>query len=272
MRLVGLHIRLNNTIIDVARYASALQVPIFQCFFIKQSTNQIIHPEADEITEFLTEWRPKFQNLYLHGSYWINLASTPHENRVLVRELELARKFEFTHIIIHPGSAKKSKDKKEGISTIAKSLNYLFKKNDHPVKIILENTAHAGLSIGGDLTDFYYLRERLDYPEKVLFCLDTSHAHSYGYDIISPKGQAEFLAQVDANMGLSNIALIHLNDTKQLKGSRIDRHEKVGDGVLEPILQGFINHDVLKDIPVILELPVILPEEEKKILQTVRSW
>lgn len=272
MRRVGLHIRLNNTLADVARYAWTMQVPIFQCFFIKQTTNQIINPEDAEVAEFLKDWRPKFQDLYLHGSYWINLASTPHENRVLLRELELARRFEFTHIIIHPGSAKKSKDKKEGISTIAKSLNYLFKKNDPPVKIILENTAHAGLSIGGDLMDFYYLKERLDHPEKVLFCLDTSHAHSYGYDIINPKGQIEFLAQVDATMGLSNIALIHLNDTQQSKGSRIDRHEKIGDGVLAPILKEFINHEALKEVPVILELPVTTLEEEEKILQTVRSW
>jgi deoxyribonuclease IV len=271
VRLVGLHVRLNNTIIDVARYAFALSVPIFQCFFIKQSSNQIIQPEEQEITEFLTDWRPKFQNLYLHGSYWINLASTPHENRVLVRELELARKFEFTHIIIHPGSAKKSNDKKEGISTIAKSLNHLL-KHEQNVKIILENTAHAGLSIGGDLKDFYYLKERLEHPEKVLFCLDTSHAHSYGYDIISETGQTEFLAQVDATMGLSNIALIHLNDTQQLKGSRIDRHENIGNGLLTPTLQAFINRDELKTIPVVLELPVSSPEQEEKILQTVRGW
>lgn len=271
MRYVGLHIRLNNTLIDVARHAQAMNVPIFQCFFIKQSTNQIITPDDQEVGEFVREWRPQFKDLYLHGSYWINLASTPGENRVLLRELELAKRFEFTHIIIHPGSAKKSKDKKEGISTIAKSLNHLL-KHEQSVKIILENTAHAGLSIGGDLHDFLHLRQRLDHPEKVLFCLDTSHAHSYGYDILSEKGQAEFLELVDQTMGLANVALIHLNDTKQLKGSRIDRHEKVGEGVLAPILPTFINHESLKNIPVILELPVIAAEEEQAVLNMVRSW
>lgn len=271
MRQVGLHIRLNTTIIDVARHAIQLQVPIFQCFFIKQSTNQIITPENQEVDEFVAHWRPKFQNLYVHGSYWINLASTPGENRVLLRELELAKRFEFTHIIIHPGSAKKSKDKKEGISTIAKSLNHVL-KHESDVKIILENTAHAGLSIGGDLHDFYYLKERLDQPEKVLFCLDTSHAHSYGYDILSENGQTEFLQLVDTTMGLANIAVIHLNDTKQAKGSRIDRHEKIGDGILAPVLQTFVNHEALKKVPILLEMPISLPEEEEKIVQVVRSW
>lgn len=271
MRLIGLHIRLTTTINDLGQYAASLQVPLFQCFLIHQGTNQFIHPTDAEIEEFLTDWRPQFKSLYVHGSYWINLASYAGENKVLMRELELAKRLAFTHMIIHPGSAKNSKDKKEGISNIAKSLNHTLKK-EQEIKIILENTAHAGLSIGGDLQDFYYLRERLDHPEKINFCIDTSHAHSYGYDILTSEGQLQFLELVDQTMGLKNIAVIHLNDTKQTKGSRIDRHENIGDGVLADVLQPFLAHKSLKNIPVILELPVSSLEEEEKMLQMVRSW
>lgn len=271
MRPIGLHIRLTTTLSDLARYAANLNIPLFQCFLIHQATNQFIHPTEDEIQEFLRDWRPLFANLYVHGSYWINLASHPGENKVLLRELDLAKRLAFTHIIIHPGSAKSSKDKKEGISNIAKSLNHVLKK-ENEVRIILENTAHAGLSIGGDLHDFYYLRERLEHPEKVAFCIDTSHAHSYGYDILTPEGQFQFLELVDKTMGLKNIAIIHLNDTKQVKGSRIDRHEKIGDGLLADILQPFLAHESLKSLPIILELPVSFPEEEEKMLQMVRNW
>lgn len=271
MRSIGLHIRLTTTIIDLARYAASLDVPLFQCFLIHQGTNQFIHPADDEIQEFLTDWRPKFKNLYVHGSYWINLASYAGENKVLMRELELAKRLAFTHMIIHPGSAKNSKDKKEGISNIAKSLNHTLKK-EQEIKIILENTAHAGLSIGGDLQDFCYLRERLDHPEKVSFCIDTSHAHSYGYDILTPEGQLQFLELVDKTMGLTNIAVIHLNDTKQPMGSRIDRHEKIGDGMLAEILQPFLAHQSLKNIPVILELPILSFEQDKHMLKMVQDW
>lgn len=271
MKNVGLHIRLTTTLAQVGAYAANLKVPLFQCFLIHQGTNQFIHPTDQEIQEFLTDWRPQFQQLYVHGSYWINLASFSGENKVLMRELTLAKRLEFTHIIIHPGSAKNSKDKKEGICNIAKSLNYTLKK-EQDIKIILENTAHAGLSIGGDLQDFYYLRERLDHPEKVSFCIDTSHAHSYGYDILTPEGQVQFLELVNKTMGLANIAVIHLNDTKQTKGSRIDRHENIGDGMLADILQPFLAHESLKNIPIILELPVSSVQEEEKMLKAVRNW
>lgn len=271
MRDVGLHIRLTTTINDLGKYAASLNIPLFQCFLIHQSTNQFIHPDDNEIEEFLHDWRPRFKNLYVHGSYWINLARFSGENKVLARELELAKRLAFTHMILHPGSVRNVKDKKEGIGNIAKSLNHVFKK-EQEIKIILENTAHAGLSIGGDLHDFYYLRERLEHPEKVAFCIDTSHAHSYGYDIITPEGQLQFLELVDKTMGLSNIAVIHLNDTKQTMGSRIDRHEKIGDGILASILHSFLAHESLKNLPVILELPVSFPEEEEKMLQAVRNW
>lgn len=271
MRSIGLHIRLTTTICDVARYAANLKIPLFQCFLIHQATNQFIHPSDEEIQEFIGEWRPKFQQLYIHGSYWINLARYVGENKVLLREMDLAKKLAFTHVIIHPGSAKNSKDKKEGISTIAKSLNHVLKK-EHEIRIVLENTAHAGLSIGGDLHDFYYLRERLEHPEKVSFCIDTSHAHSYGYDILTPEGQIQFLELVDKTMGLANIAVIHLNDTKQSKGSRIDRHENIGNGELANVLQSFLAHESLKNVPVILELPVLSFEKDQHMLSMVQDW
>ncbi len=271
MRPVGLHLRYTDTIIDVARAAYHLRMPIFQCFFIKQAINKIINPPQEEVDQFLSEWRGRFTNLYLHGSYWINLAYNPVENRVLARELGLARRLAFSHIIIHPGAAKKGRTKKEGIKTIAHCLNRLL-KHEHEIKIILENTAHAGSSIGGDLDDFLQLRQLLDHPEKIQFCLDSAHAHSYGYDILSAAGQQEFLTLVDTTMGLENIALIHLNDTQQPKGCRIDRHEKIGDGLLAPVLKQFVNHDSLKKVPIILELPVIGVAEEEKILEIVRGW
>lgn len=270
MKKIGLHIRLNKTLLDVVDRAENLAVPIFQCFFIHQLTNQFIQPGEEEIKEFLKR-RHYFQQLYLHGSYWINLASYTSGNKILLREITLAKKLEFTHIILHPGSAKRVKDKREGIGVIARNLNRIF-KIESDIKVVLENTAHAGLSIGGDLNDFKMLKERLDHPEKLLFCLDTAHAHSYGYDLISSNGQQQFTELVQNTLGLENIALIHLNDTGQLKGSRIDKHELIGSGLLGASLPSFIGRDEFKSIPVVMELPVIDEGKEEEILKMVRSW
>ena len=117
-------------------------------------------------------------------------------------------------MIVHPGSAKKASNKQKGIEIIARNLNAIL-KHESEVKIILENTAHAGLSIGGDLQDFLHLRERLEHPESIAFCIDTAHAYSYGYDISNAKGQQSFIDIINTTIGLNNVGIIHLNDTKQ---------------------------------------------------------
>ncbi len=271
MRKIGLHLRLTSTIDEVAARAAALKIPIFQCFLIQQVSNQFISVPQEQIDHFITHWRPKFQELYIHGSYWINLASIASHNKIIKREIELAKKLEFTHLIAHPGSARRHGHKQTGITTIARNLNTLL-KTENSIKVVLENTAHAGLSIGGDLHDFKALRERLDYPEKVLFCIDTAHAYSYGYDIATQSGQKEFLVLIEETIGFENIALIHLNDTKQHCGSRIDRHETIGNGFLGATLNHFIQYDGLKKVPIIMELPVISEDEEKATLKMVKAW
>jgi deoxyribonuclease IV len=270
-RKIGIHLRLTHSINDLAAHAESLKLPIFQCFFIHQITNQFVTITDQEIATFLNKWRKKFDELYLHGSYWINLASASTTNRILMRELDLAKKLEFSSIVVHPGSARRTGKKADGVAAIARKLNAIIKK-ENDITFILENTAHAGHSIGGDLHDFYLLRERLEHPEKIKFCIDTAHAYSYGYDIIQEKDQKHFFELIQKYIGFENLALIHLNDTNQECGSRIDRHEVVGQGKLGPILPEFIHREHLKNIPIIMELPVMDEDKEKKVLEMVKKW
>ena len=271
LRKIGLHLRLTSTLSELAQKAASLQMPIFQCFLIHQVTNQFISPSDAEIKEFLTQWRGKFNNLYVHGSYWINLASPASHNKIILREIELAKNLEFTHIIVHSGSVRQVTEKSIGIGVMAKNLNALLKK-ENQIKVVLENTAHAGLSIGGDFNDFFQLSQHLDHPEKVLFCVDTAHAFVYGYPIDTSGGQAQFLEIIKETIGFNRIALIHLNDTSQPCQSRLDKHEKIGTGLLGNSLESFISHPSLRKVPIIMELPLLIQEEEKAVLEMVRSW
>jgi deoxyribonuclease IV len=271
VRKIGLHIRLTDTIIAVARYAQALQIPIFQCFFIQQESNKFITVSDDEAQLFLKEWRNKFQELYLHGSYWINLATKSSGVRIMQRELELARRLAFTHMIIHPGAIQKRDKKKDAIALIGQSLNTILKR-EHEIKIVLENSAHAGKSIGGDLHDFLVLKEYLDHPEKVLFCIDTAHAYSYGYDLASKHGLTEFIMLINKIVGVSHVALIHANDTKQPCGSLIDKHEAIGNGVLQEGIKQLVLEPAFAHIPLIMELPVMGQDEERAMLAMVKQW
>lgn len=274
MRKVGLHIRLDKTIFEAAEKAFQLEMPFFQCFFIQQKTNHFITLTDEEFSYFKEHWRPRFEQIYVHATYWINLAAAhaPRSFHIIKHELHLAQKLGFTHLILHPGSAARCKNKKQGLDNLAKALNKVLAESCDVI-ITLENTAHGGLSLGGEPEDFKILLEKIDKPEKIAFCIDTAHAYSYGYNLAHEKEQDAYLDLLQDAIGLSSIAVLHINDTKDIVGSKLDRHAIPGQGNIGTnALQRFINHASLKKIPIILELPPILQEEEKVVLDMIRTW
>lgn len=272
MRHVGLHIRITDTLSNAIEKAVRLQLPFFQCFLLSQSTGQLIQVTDEDVDNFLSVRRKYFSQMFMHGSYWINLASVKNMGHgILKRELAMAQKLGFTHIIIHPGSPAGG-SKKSGIEAAARILNEIT-AYDSSISVVLENAAHGKTTIGGDLKDFKQLRALLDHPEKVQYCIDTAHAYVYGYDIVSAQGLSSFVALLDDTVGISNIVLLHMNDSFGKCGSRIDRHAAVGQGVIgAEALKAFVTHPQLNHIPILMELPEMAEEEEKKVLALVNAW
>jgi len=270
---IGLHLRLNSSIVSMAQQAIRMELPFFQCFLLLLATNKLIQPSEQEVREFLALRRDHFTSLYLHGSYWINLASLENNGyHILRKELTLAKRLEFTHLVLHPGSAKGAREKSEGIEALARMLNRLL-FHERNIKIILENTAHGNLSVGSDLQDFQQLLHKLDQPERISFCIDTAHAHAFGYDIMDNGGQIAFVDLLDELVGLERIVLIHLNDTQEKRGSLIDRHGIPGQGQLgDAALKHFIMQPRIAHIPVLMELPALPEAEELALLRKVISW
>lgn len=272
MRDIGLHLRLTDTIASAADKAAALQLPIFQCFFLQQDALRFINPTRNQIVQF-AKMRSTFKELFVHASYWTNFASIYDISlHAFKRELRLAKQFGFNHIIIHPGSAKGAIDKQQGIDALVRRLNRLL-KHEQEINIVLENTAHGKLSIGGDLSDFKAILEKCDYPDKISFCIDTVHAHVYGYAIADLHDQQTFFKEIADTIGFERIALIHLNNTNQVVGSRIDRHVLLKQGVLSiKALKTFVLHERLKEVPIIMELPVVDEPIEKETIELVHYW
>jgi apurinic endonuclease APN1 len=273
VRSIGLHLRLTSTLTALIEKALRLKLDIFQCFLVRQETMRLIDPQPEDAFKFLELRREHFQNFFVHGSYWVNLSgvSVPH-HKSLARELRLARSLECTDIILHAGSAKGGKNKREGIEAAARVINAIHREN-MKVRVVLENSAHGRMTVGSDFEDYKIILELLDDPNAVSFCVDTAHAHSYGYDITTPSAQAEFVDLLDATIGIHRIALIHLNDTNQRRGSKIDKHEIIGEGVLgDEALKQFVLNPRLKNIPLIMELPELPEDDELKIVDKVRNW
>lgn len=157
---LGLHIRVQDSIMQLLEKAQTLNLAFFQCFFIRQETGALVGVSAQEIKDFLRIRRAHFNNLICHGSYWINLASLQNNGYYsLQREIALAKRLEFTHFLLHPGSAKGATEKSQGIDALAFCLNELLKK-EQDITIVLENTAHGKWTIGSDILDFKMLLEK----------------------------------------------------------------------------------------------------------------
>lgn len=269
----GVHLRLNSSLLALAERAVALQVSFFQCFFVIPATGKLVTLSAEEKAAFVSLRRSYFNNLYLHGSYWINLASTYNNGyRAFEREIRLAKELEFTHIVIHPGSANGSTRRIDGIDVLAKSLNRWLAK-EHTVQLLLENTAHGNMSVGSSLEDFTLLLTKIDKPERIGFCIDTAHAYSFGYNIADLKKQNEFIELLQKTIGIDKVKLIHVNDTRESLGSKIDKHVIPGQGNIgKEALKQFINDPRLAHIPIVSELLFNSEQQEEAFMEMFKSW
>jgi len=222
--------------------------------------------------------------LYVHTAYLINL-STP--NRRLYRksketflsEMERASLLGADYLITHLGSIGGSGER-EGIKRIVDALmavseDYRSGYRYNPVKILLENTAGERGEVGYCFEQLAEILNQLRYPraEETIggICLDTCHAFAAGYDLSVAKGIDRVLRRFDKVIGLGALKVIHLNDSKRSCGSRIDRHEKIGEGMIGINgFRAFLNHPEVRDIPLILETPREGDEDDIKNLKVVR--
>lgn len=269
---VGLHLRVVDSLPALAQQASMLGLPFFQSFLSVPSSTGWMTPSAQEITYFRKMCEKKFSRMYAHGAFWLNLADPARSSLDgLWDEMLLAQRLGFTHLIMHPGSSVKG-TKQQGIEMVARTLNKLFLKESQ-VQLVLENTAHGNRAVGSDLKDLYAIRALLDKPEKLLFCIDTAHAHAYGYEVRSPEGMRTFLNLIDHVLGVDAVALLHLNDACEEHGSFKDRHAILGEGTLgEAVLKIAYHEYVRRNIPIIIEPPAMAHDDLLKLYNNVKNW
>ena len=196
-----------------------------------------------------------------HGSYLVNLASPNRDlrdksRRAFIRELRRCDALGLRALIFHPG-AHMGAGTEPGLEAVARSLNHAMRRTRGSVpRILLENTAGGGSTLGRTFEELQFVIERLDEPERVGVCLDTCHLYAAGYDIRTASGYAETLRSLEQQLGLERVQALHLNDARQELGSRADRHAGIGVGTLgkEPFRR-LVNDRRFAGLPAILETP-----------------
>jgi deoxyribonuclease-4 len=172
-----------------------------------------------------------------HDSYLINLASPDRDTReksvrLFIEEIERCEALAIPWLVAHPG-AHKGLGETKGIQRIAAALDRVHKRlPGYRTLTCLEVTAGQGSNLGYRFEHLRDIADRLAEPERIAYCLDTAHALAAGYDLTNAAGAGNMLAEMDEVLGLDHVKVLHVNDSKVPRGSRVDRHAHIGHGCL----------------------------------------
>jgi deoxyribonuclease-4 len=216
----------------------------------------------------------------IHASYLINLCSqteTVRESSTAAfrGEVERALALGAEYLVLHPGSWK-GLTRDEGLRLAAQSIERAIDGLDFSsapdFRILIENTAGAEFSLGGKLEQVAELVSCLEKCAPVAVCLDTCHVHVAGYDIVSAEGYAETMKLVSETVGFDAVKVWHCNDAKAARGSKLDRHEHIGEGTIGAEAFRRLLHDARFARAVfIAETPVDAPGDEARNVGVLRT-
>ena len=197
----------------------------------------------------------------IHTIYLINLASARddfYEKSVtsLIGAVDAAEQLGADAIVTHIGSHQGA-GFEEGLTRVQAALRRaLAESEDSGVRVLLENTAGAGGTMGLDFDELGAIIEAADRHPRLGLCMDTAHLFEAGFDIRTAAGLDAAVARLDAACGIGRLEMLHLNDSKTPMGSNRDRHENIGHGEIGlDGFRGIVNHEAFAGIPGILEVP-----------------
>ena len=198
--------------------------------------------------------------LIVHAPYIINGANTVNAEmfdlakKVILSEIQRSAGFGCKILVLHPG-AHVGAGADAGIEQLVKCLDEVLSNDNTDVKIALETMAGKGSEIGITFEQIKTIREKCKYPERLGVCLDTCHVSDAGYDIHDVDG---LLKEFDDVIGINNLLVVHINDSKNPRAAHKDRHENIGYGYIGfETLNKIVHHPLLNGIPKILETPYV---------------
>lgn len=292
MLIIGVHQSISkgfyNTVQDTVNYYNTNALQIFLKSPQMLTFCKISDEEANKTKEFVFK-----NNLFIvgHCSYLLNFAKEQNFTDTddikkkgnwainsLIDDLLSINKIGGYGVVLHTGKYV-GQTKEDGIKTIAKNikqaiydLEYKLKDNKKLPYIIIENTAGQGTEIGITIEELSEIYELLNRNPRIKFCIDTAHAFASGYDIKTKEGFDNFIKKFNKLIGIENIGLFHFNDSKKELGSRVDRHDSIGIGLIgDEGLKRIAEYAKEKTIPIILETP------DKEIshledIKKVKNW
>jgi deoxyribonuclease-4 len=277
---IGVHLSTAGGVFRAAERARDAGANTFQIF---SSSPRMWRPSKlseDHCTQ-MHELRTRFDcsPLVIHASYLINVAAqsdTVWKNSIaaLRGEVERALALGAEYLVLHPGSWR-GLTREAGLlraaEAIARALDGLgWQECDF--RVLIENTAGAEFSLGSNFEQVGELVEKLRAVAPVGACLDTCHCHVSGYDIVTSGGYDQTVQQIDQQIGLDTVRVWHMNDAKAPRGSKLDRHQHIGEGTIGvAAFRRLLNDSRFRHCAFIAETPVDEPGDEARNVNVLKS-
>ncbi len=214
----------------------------------------------DEIKKFIeANKEAKIDPIIIHSIYLINLASSNpffYESsiRSLIDDMKKAKQIGASGVNFHVGSTK-GKDFSDVLNKVVLACRNILSAVPDGPDLVLENSAGAGNIIGGKFNELGQIIKATK-SDRVKICLDTAHAFSSGYNVATLEGLDETIEEFEKEIGIDQLACLHLNDSMVPWGSNKDRHANIGEGYIGiKGIKNIVNHKKLKNIPGIIEPP-----------------
>jgi len=214
--------------------------------------------------------------VFVRTIYLINLAAPSPEVwerslDALVMNMRAAAAIGSAAVVTHLGSHG-GEGEEYGISRVISSLQTAFMRCEECVPILLETTAGSGNSVGNDFVQLGRIAGAFAGDDRIGVCLDTCHAFAAGYELRTQQGLSGVLEELEREVGLTRLKLVHANDSKGDLGSHLDRHEHIGEGRLGADAFALMAaHPALRGLPWILETPEMSVEKDRENIERLRS-
>ncbi|WP_110926887.1 deoxyribonuclease IV [Bacillus massiliglaciei] len=206
-------------------------------------------------------------DIIVHAPYIINIGNTTNPAtfelgvNFLRSEIDRTEAIGARQIVLHPG-AHVGAGSEVGIKRIIEGLNEVLTSDDK-VQIALETMAGKGSECGRSFEELAMIIDGVTHNEKLSICMDTCHIHDAGYNVVEDFDGV--LNEFDKVVGIDRIKVLHINDSKNERGARKDRHENIGLGHIGfDALSYVVHHPQLMDIPKILETPFVGEDKNSK--------
>ncbi len=213
----------------------------------------------EEGKRLLKESNIALEHVIIHAPYIINLANTikPETFEIAVsflkKEIERSDAIGAKYIVLHPG-AHVGEGEEVGLDRIVEGLNLVLTK-EQKVLVALETMSGKGTELGYKFEHLAYIINNVNYSEKLSICMDTCHIHDAGYDL---NDFDKVLDEFEQYISITKLGLLHINDSKNIKGAKKDRHDNLGYGEIGfKNLMNIINNPRVDGLVKILETPYV---------------